>query len=191
MKFLQGVIYIKNLNNTKKITIISIAMAINIVGGFIALGLRLPLYLDGLGTVLIGFVLGPKYGALAGLLSATINGMSFDIYSFYFSPAQILLGYFSGIIPKLKTGTLKEKILLNFIVAIPICLVSSFISAKLFGTVTSSGSSYFVQFLRAIGVNDIMSVFLIQFITDYFDKLFAILIVSKIVNSRGFKEIYS
>lgn len=144
--------------------------------------------MDGLGTVLIAFVLGPKWGALTGLLSACTNGM-FDIYSLYFSPAQILLGFISGSIPKLKTGTLKDKILLNFVVAIPVCLVSSFIAAKLFGTVTSSGSSYIVQLLRGFGLNDVLAVFVVQFITDYFDKLFAILIVSKIVNSKGFKSI--
>lgn len=169
----------------------ALAIAINIVGGFIALGLRLPIYLDGIGTVLIGFVLGPKWGAVAGFVSASTNGVLFDIYSFYFSPAQIILGALSGLIPRLKSGSVKEKILLNFIVATPIAIVSAIITAKIFGTVTSSGSSYLVQILRAFGTNDVLAVFIIQFITDYFDKLFAILLVSRVVNSKGFKEIYS
>lgn len=117
--------------------------------------------------------------------------MLFDIYSFYFSPAQIILGALSGLIPRLKSGSVKEKILLNFIVATPIAIVSAIITAKIFGTVTSSGSSYLVQILRAFGTNDVLAVFIIQFITDYFDKLFAILLVSRVVNSKGFKEIYS
>lgn len=181
----------KKLNSTQKITLTALAIAINIVGGFTALGLRLPIYLDGIGTVLIGFVLGPKWGALTGFVSASTNGALFDIYSFYFSPAQIILGFLSGIMTKLQKGSTKEKIILNFIVATPICLVSAVITVKIFGTVTSSGSSYLVQGLRAIGVSDLLAVFIIQFITDYFDKLFAILLVSKIVNSKGFFEIYN
>lgn len=102
-----------------------------------------------------------------------------------------MLGILAGSMPRLKTGTLKDKILLNFIVSIPIALVSAVIAVYVFGTVTSSGSYYFVQILRILGVSDVAAVFIIQFITDYFDKLFAIILVSKIVNSKGFKEIYS
>ena len=181
---------LNKISTTKKLTLASIAIAINIVGGFIALGLRLPIYLDGLGTVLVAFVLGPKWGALTGFVSACVNGASFDIYSFYFSPAQILLGFLAGEIKELKIPNIKKQILLNFLLATPICIVSSIIAAKLFGTVTSSGSSYFVQILRAMGVSDVIAVFIIQLITDYLDKLFAVVFISRIVNSKGFKMIY-
>ena len=106
---------LNKISTTKKLTLASIAIAINIVGGFIALGLRLPIYLDGLGTVLVAFVLGPKWGALTGFVSACVNGASFDIYSFYFSPAQILLGFLAGEIKELKIPNIKKQILLNFI----------------------------------------------------------------------------
>ena len=119
-----------------------------------------------------------------------MNGVSFDIYSFYFSPAQIILGYLAGKIKGLKTPDLKKQALLTLCLAIPISLVSAVIAAKVFGTVTSSGSSYIVQFLRAMGMGDIPAVFIVQFITDYLDKFFAVILISRFVNSKGFKMIY-
>ena len=41
-----------------------------------------------------------------------------------------------------------------------------------------------------MGVSDVIAVFIIQLITDYLDKLFAVVFISRIVNSKGFKMIY-
>lgn len=45
------------------ISFISIAIAINLVGANLALFLRLPIYLDTIGTLLIAVILGPWYAA--------------------------------------------------------------------------------------------------------------------------------
>ena len=49
-----------------------VAIAINIAVGSIAVALRLPIYLDSIGTVLVGALAGPWAGALTGLLSNLI-----------------------------------------------------------------------------------------------------------------------
>ena len=43
--------------NVKNITLVGMGIAINIIGAFIALGLRLPIYLDSVGTIFIACVL--------------------------------------------------------------------------------------------------------------------------------------
>lgn len=59
-----------NVNNTKKntagskinayqICLVALAVGINIAGGQIALLLKLPVYLDSIGTILTGALLGP------------------------------------------------------------------------------------------------------------------------------------
>ena len=53
-------------------------IAINIIGAFIALGLRLPIYLDSVGTIFIACVLGPKYAVATGVLGSLVSGMTFD-----------------------------------------------------------------------------------------------------------------
>ena len=49
-----------------------VAIAINIAVGSIIIALRLPIYLDSIGTVLVGALAGPWAGALTGLLSNLI-----------------------------------------------------------------------------------------------------------------------
>ena len=50
----------------------AVAIAINIAVGSIVYALRLPIYLDSIGTVLVGALAGPWAGALTGILSNLI-----------------------------------------------------------------------------------------------------------------------
>jgi hypothetical protein len=54
---------------TATLTLIPVAIAINIAMGSIVAYLHLPIYLDSIGTVLVGVLCGPLAGALTGLLS--------------------------------------------------------------------------------------------------------------------------
>ena len=44
---------------TYQICLIALAIVMNVIGGQIALALRLPIYLDSIGTIMIGAILGP------------------------------------------------------------------------------------------------------------------------------------
>ena len=57
---------------TAVLTLMPVAIAINIAVGSIAFALRLPIYLDSIGTVLVGALAGPWAGALTGILSNLI-----------------------------------------------------------------------------------------------------------------------
>jgi hypothetical protein len=57
---------------TATLTLMAVAIAINIAVGSIAVFLRLPIYLDSIGTVLVGALAGPWAGALTGILSNLI-----------------------------------------------------------------------------------------------------------------------
>ena len=79
----------------KKLTVvqvcfIALSAVINIIGGNLALVLRLPIYLDSIGTFLASALLGPVGGVLAGVVSGVISGITTDIYSLYFIPVQIV-----------------------------------------------------------------------------------------------------
>ena len=58
--------------STAVLSLMAAAIAINIIVGSIAVFLRLPIYLDSIGTVLVGVLAGPWAGALTGLLSNLI-----------------------------------------------------------------------------------------------------------------------
>ena len=56
--------------DTRTIVLIPIAIAINIIlGQTVAAALKVPIYLDSIGTILVGVLAGPLAGALTGMLS--------------------------------------------------------------------------------------------------------------------------
>ncbi len=65
-------------NSTKKginmfvILLIPIGIAINFVGAQITHALKLPVYLDVIGTILVGSLCGPFFGAIAGGLTKNL-----------------------------------------------------------------------------------------------------------------------
>jgi energy-coupling factor transport system substrate-specific component len=60
---------------TLTLVLIPVAIAINIAVGQLIYTLKIPLYLDSIGTVLVGVLAGPWAGALTGLLSNLIWGL--------------------------------------------------------------------------------------------------------------------
>ncbi len=59
--------------DTRTIVLIPIAIAINIVlGQTVGAALKIPIYLDSIGTILVGVLAGPIAGALTGALSNLI-----------------------------------------------------------------------------------------------------------------------
>ena len=162
--------------NVKNITLISMGIALNVVGAFIALNLRLPIYLDSIGTILIACMLGPKYAVITGVGGSLVSGMTFDIYSLYFAPVQITTGYLAGLM-------YKKDMLKGVKTPLGTFILSATIAAFLFGGVTSSGSSYIVQILSHFNVPIVVGVFVTQVFTDYADKFLAVVLVGIVVNS--------
>lgn len=158
------------------ISFISIAIAINLVGANLALFLRLPIYLDTIGTLLIAVILGPWYAASTAFLSALINWMTTDIFSLYYSPVAIVVAIITGILIKrnCKPSSLLWK---SLIISLPGTIITSVITVILFKGITSSGSSIIAQFLHGIGLDMTSSLILVQVGTDYMDRLISLILV--------------
>ena len=58
--------------STATLALIPVAIAINLAVGALIVALRLPIYLDSIGTVLVGALAGPWAGALTGILANLI-----------------------------------------------------------------------------------------------------------------------
>src|SRR5690242_16658526 len=76
---------------------IPVAIAINIAIGTFIYNVKVPLYLDSIGTILVGVLAGPWAGALTGLLSNLIWGLS-GINPQYtpFASAAAVIGLLAG-----------------------------------------------------------------------------------------------
>ena len=99
---LLGVIAIRSRDlSTATLALMPVAIAINIAVGAIVVALRLPIYLDSIGTVLVGVVAGPWAGALTGLLANLIwailpvpGGAGPTIA--FFAPVAAVIGLMAG-----------------------------------------------------------------------------------------------
>jgi hypothetical protein len=86
---------------TSVLTLMPVAIAINIAVGSIAVALRIPIYLDSIGTVLVGALAGPWAGALTGILSnliwsiLPIPGGAGPVAAF-FAPVAGVIGLMAG-----------------------------------------------------------------------------------------------
>ena len=175
-----------------KLTILALCGVINILGGTIALILRLPVYLDSIGTVLAAALFGPVAGLVPGLISGLISGMTSDVYAFYYIPVQLIIGIVSGLVfrrlrPSHQTGSRMESLSFRtmgwklfpaaLVISLPGTVVSSTITAVLFGGITSSGSTVLVQLLHSLGMNLTLSVCVVQALTDFVDRLIVLAVV--------------
>lgn len=160
-----------------KTIFIGLAIAINLIGGFIALTLKLPIYLDTIGTILVSVMFGPVCGAMAGGLTSIVNGITFDPISFYFIPVQIVLGLVIGVLVKEKKFCGFKTILQVALITVISSSVSSIIAAFVFNGVTSSGSSILVAVLKNSGISIVTAVFSTQIFTDLFDKAISFAVV--------------
>ena len=166
-----------------RLCLIGMAVVMNVAGAQLALTLRLPIYLDSVGTVLAGAMLGPIYGMLPSLLGGIVLGMTIDIYSLYFSPAGMLVGLMSGLVWKMHLAEKRRMWLAAMLVAVPGTFVSSAICAVVFGGITSSGSMILVQLLARTPLGMTASIFLVQIATEYADRLISIFFVAVLLRT--------
>ena len=85
--------------NSTALALIPLAIAINIAGGQLIKVLKLPIYLDSIGTVLTGALLGPWVGLLTGALSNIIwTLIGLDPYAATFAYVAAVIGLMAGFV---------------------------------------------------------------------------------------------
>lgn len=171
--------------NILQITTTAFCVVINLVGAFLALTLRLPVYMDNIGTVLAGALLGPFWGATAACLSGIISGVTSDIYALFFIPGAMLTGVAAGYLFRTKWMRRQRMPIGTAFLTVPGALVSAATAAFVFDGVTSAGSSMIVQVLRHMGLNLVASAFVIQLLTEYVDRFITVSIVLFVVSRLG------
>ena len=168
--------------SVRKMCVIALAIVLNVIGGQIALLFHLPIYLDSMGTIMIAMLYGPVYGMLPPLLYGLVMGFTLDIYSLYFMPVGLMLGLMTGLVSKYFPLKKWRMIPGAILITIPGTIVSSIITAVLFGGITSSGSTVIVQLLNKAGLGLTASVFIVQILTDYLDRLISLVVVSYLLH---------
>ena len=168
--------------SVRKMCVVALAIVLNVIGGQIALMLHLPIYLDSIGTIMIAMLYGPVYGMLPPLLYGLVMGFTLDIYSLYFMPVGLMLGLVTGLVSRYFSLKKWRMIPGAMLITIPGTIVSAVITAVLFGGITSSGSTVIVQILNKAGLGLTASVFIVQILTDYLDRLLSLVVVSYLLH---------
>lgn len=162
-----------NLPTTLIVTLIPVCVALNIVGGYIASALRLPVYLDMIGTAISAIVLGPWWGALVGVLtnggSALISGPVSLPFALVNVVGALLWGY--GVRSWKMGRTIPRFFLLNVIVAVACTIVAAPIIVLVFGGATGNGADALTGTFLAVGQNLVGSVFSSNILTSLADKI--------------------
>ena len=173
---------VANQFTTSTYALIPIAIAINIVVGQIVATLGLPVYLDSIGTVLVGVLVGPWAGAATGGLANIIWGL-FNPVSMPFAVVAIVIGLLAGLFGRL--GWFRRFYLApigGLLTGIVAALISSPLSAFIFGGATSNaGTNALVAAFQANGQSILGAATLQGLLSDPLDKLLTFTIAYLII----------
>ena len=168
---------------TLTLVMIPVAIALNIAVGQLIYSLKIPLYLDSIGTVLVGFLAGPWAGALTGLLANLIWGLSgLNVFYAPFAAVAAVIGLMGGLFGE--GGWLRrwgEVILAGLLTGLVAAAISAPISAYVFGGVTGSGQDVLVAMFRGMGLGILPASFGQGVTSDPLDKMVTYLLVWLIV----------
>ena len=174
--------------NTMTWVLIPVAIAINVVIGEIVVQLKLPVYLDSIGTVLVAVLCGPWAGALTGTLSNTIWGLLIDPNALPWWPVALFIGFVAGWCAR--GGLFKswwKVAITGFLVALTAALVSTPISVYIYGGITASGSSFLTAYLLQTGQSLLPAVLITNNIVEPFDKISTSLLAFAIIQGLSMR----
>jgi len=181
---------IKKDFNTMTLVLIPVAIAINVVIGEFVVLLKLPVYLDSIGTVLVGVLCGPWAGALTGTLSNTIWGLLIDPNALPWFPVALFIGFVAGWCARFGLFKTWWKVIISgILIALTSAIVETPISVLLYGGITSSGSSFITAFLLQTGHSLLSSVLSTNFLVEPVDKVATSLLAFAIIQGLSVRYV--
>lgn len=160
------------------LVLIVICIAINMIGGQLVSMLKLPIFLDSIGTLISAVLLGPWIGMLTGLLTNLLWGLLTDPVAAAFAPVAMVIGLVAG--GMARAGwfrTLPKVIISGIIITLAVTAVAVPLRTWLFGGVTGSGADLFVAWMHSMGQNLLESVAITVLGANLIDKILTAIIV--------------
>jgi energy-coupling factor transport system substrate-specific component len=181
---------IKRDFNTMTLVLIPVAIAINVVIGEFVVLLKLPVYLDSIGTVLVGVLCGPWAGALTGTLSNTIWGLLIDPNAFPWFPVALFIGFVAGWCARFGLFKTWWKVIISgILIALTSAIASTPIAVYLYGGITASGSSFITAFMLQTGHDLLSSVLSTNFLVEPVDKVATALLAFAIIQGLSVRYV--
>lgn len=141
----------------------------------------MPIFLDSIGTVLSGFLLGPVGGALVGFFTNVLLGFILDPSYIPFSIVNIVIGLVSGYVAVKHGITLKNSIIVGLVLAIIAPMVGTPIAVYLYGGLVGGGVGLLTAVFLHSGQDIFSSAFLARIPANLVDKLLSCILVYYII----------
>lgn len=164
--------------STISLVLIPVSVGINYVGKLFAATLKLPLWLDSIGTILAAILAGPWIGAVSGLINNIIYGITMDPISGIYGITSIAIGLVAGYLAY--KGWIEnwwKTIGLGIVVALVSTIVSTPINIKFWGGQTGNiwGDALFAT-LMANKSPLFLASFFDELVVDLPDKIAVVLV---------------
>lgn len=133
------------------LVLIPVGVSINVVGYQMSQILKLPVFIDQIGTILVSMITGPWVGMVTGLLGNVVNGMIYPT-AFGYAIVSMLVGFISGFLSRWRwysnvVGVVIGCALLNVVSSVSAAVVTVF----MFGGVTGAGTDLLTAAFVASG----------------------------------------
>jgi energy-coupling factor transport system substrate-specific component len=180
---------------TPRLVTIALCAALNFAIGNVVYLIKLPIYLDSIGTILCALLIFPDRLAaiacafIAGFIAAILTGLMLNPFLPWFTLTVLSIAVVSALLTGLATDAFRARPLPagRFLGAVIVCglitgVVSAVVSAPvvvyLFGGVTGSGSAFVVAFFLKTGEQLLRSALFAGLATDPIDKTLQVLLAA-------------
>ncbi|MTI59613.1 MAG: ECF transporter S component [Firmicutes bacterium] len=164
--------------STASLVLIPAAVGINYIGKLFAGVLKLPLWLDAIGTALASMLAGPIIGAISGAINNIVYGLTMDPISFIYALTSIGIGLVIGIMAyKGWIESFGKAIVVGLITGLVAAVISTPINISFWGGQTGNvwGDALYAS-LIANNAPVWLASFLDELVVDLPDKVATVLI---------------
>jgi len=158
-----------------------LCIGVNIVGAQMVPVFHIPAFLDAVGTILAGILMGSIPGAIVGLITNIALGFLVDSGYFYFAVVNILIGLIAGYIFSKYPFNIKTILAASIIISVMASLVGNTISIIVFGGAAGEPLDTLTALLVNNGVDLFSAVNITGFFANLLDKLLSFVLVFYIV----------
>ena len=164
--------------------LISFGAALNVSVGYLVSVLKLPLYLDSIGTILISVLCGVKTGTAVGLFSIAVLSLTSAPTEIAYLGTAVIIALIAALLGRF--GYLRSvgiTILGGLILGTATATFSIPVTFYLFKGVSLAGTDMITAFLKTFGMPLWKCVIIGSYLTDILDKIAVSLISFAIVKS--------
>jgi energy-coupling factor transport system substrate-specific component len=164
------------LRSTYIAIMIPLGVAVNLIGGQVAGQLRIPLFMDSIGTAIVASIMGPYVGAVSGVLfniiSSIIGG---NLLASAFGLVNMATAFIVGFMARAgKFKTFKDALITTVLVGVTNAMMGAPIAVVVYGGIQGGGVDLVTAGFLALGNNILSAAFLARVPVNLVDKGIAV-----------------